>query len=285
VRKNREQDLPTDFWSLDLPRETRRYVPRLLAIAAVVRDPQAHGLELEPIANAPRFVELDVARQVDLSLAASLADIDPEELRRLNPGLLRSSTDPNVPHTILVPPEKAEVLAARLDGAHTALQRATGLEDSRVRADQTLAIPDSAARGPDRLAAAESPPPAAAPTRRSRAAEPVAAATHVVRPGETLWDIARTHKVNRHLLAEWNGLTPHDVLRPGQTLRLVARLPDQSSQAHSYRVVRGDSLYRIARRFGVTVRELRRWNALSGSALQPGQLLKLYPRTRVTTAL
>ena len=74
-------------------------------------------------------------------------------------------------------------------------------------------------------------------------------------------------------------------LRPGQTLLVAAAASPDPRKPYEYRVVPGDSLYRIARRFGVTVADLRRWNSLSGHYLRPGQILKLYARDKVTTAL
>jgi membrane-bound lytic murein transglycosylase D len=307
VRKNREEDLPTDFWSLDLPPETRRYVPRLLAIAEVVREPEAYGIELTPIPNRPQVVELEVPGRTDLNLVASLADIDLEELRRLNPGMLRSVTDPSGVHTLLVPMPVADTLADRLehmdpprrvgasyrvragdtlseiaqrfDTSVTDLMEINGLAGTHIRAGQQLRVPPSGVGGsPVSTASAE--PPGQLESSRPRPLK-----IHVVQPGDTLWDIARAHKVNHRSLAKWNGLSTRDTLHPGQTLHVGAVAPGSGAEPYSYRVESGDSLYRIARRFGVTVENIRRWNSLTGHHLRPGQVLKLYLREQVTTTL
>jgi len=97
IRRNRERGLPLDYWSLELPRETTRYVPRLLAVAQAVRTPDAYGIVLPAIPNQAQFTRVDLPGQIDLTVAARLGEIELEELRRLNPGFLHWATDPGPP--------------------------------------------------------------------------------------------------------------------------------------------------------------------------------------------
>jgi membrane-bound lytic murein transglycosylase D len=106
-----------DFFSLDLPAETRRYVPRLLALARLVAAPEAVGVELPEIPNEPYFAPVDVAYQVDLDRIADLAEIPRKELRALNPEYRRWATAPDGPRELLVPAadkERFEQLLAEL---------------------------------------------------------------------------------------------------------------------------------------------------------------------------
>ena len=304
IRRNRERGLPLDYWSLELPRETTRYVPRLLAVAQAVRTPDAYGIVLPAIPNQAQFTRVDLPGQIDLTVAARLGEIELEELRRLNPGFHRWATDPDGPHALLLPVESADTFSARLaqlpqqqritlhhyrikrgdtlggiaqrHGVSVEqLKKANNLRSTRVRVGRTLVIPV----GPGGGMLAESAP-AAATTRRTGPS-----AKHRVQPGDTLWGIARAHKVSHRHLADWNGLSVNDTLQPGQLLRLSAGSNDRANRSFSYRVRRGDSLDLIAQRFDVSVKELRRWNRLSGPHLQPGQQLTLYLRKPVTTAL
>ena len=86
VRRNLRAGKPTDFFSLKLPRETRSYVPRLLAVSAIVADPDSHGLTLKPIPDEPYFAATELDGQIDLALAADMAEVTLEELYLLNPG-------------------------------------------------------------------------------------------------------------------------------------------------------------------------------------------------------
>ena len=121
---------------------------------------------------------------------------------------------------------------------------------------------------------------------------------YVVKSGDSLWKIAKTHQVSHKQLAKWNGMAPGDPIRPGQKLVLwvdkqpapkkVSALDLQPSgiqSSVSYKVRRGDSLSRIAQRFSVSVNELKRWNALPDKYLQPGQRLKLYVDVTEQTTL
>ena len=80
IRKNLAAGKPTDFFSLKLPRETRAYVPKLLAMRRLVQDPAAHGLAFAPIPNKPYFVKVDVGGQIDLHVASELAELAKEEM-------------------------------------------------------------------------------------------------------------------------------------------------------------------------------------------------------------
>jgi membrane-bound lytic murein transglycosylase D len=90
IRKNKKKNLPTDYWSLKLPKETMTYVPRLLAISQVFANAHEIGLTLKPIANEPQLAEVRIDNQIDLAKAADMAGLTIEELYQLNPALVFS---------------------------------------------------------------------------------------------------------------------------------------------------------------------------------------------------
>lgn len=309
IRRNRAAGRPIDFFSLSLPRETRGYAPKLLALRDLVSDPGGHGIALESIANAPYLGVVEFDSQIDLALAAELAGMPLDELYLLNPGYNHWATDPQGPHRLVLPLDYTEDFARRVaevppaervswqryrvrrgDALSTiarrhrttvaALQRANELDGTLIRAGQHLLIP-AASRppgayklsAPQRLAATQ------ATQRDGQRFE------YTVRRGDSLWQIGREHGVGVRNLAGWNGMAPTDVLREGQ--KLVIWMPGDRTAATSgardtmrqltYTVRRGDSLSRISQRFRVSVNDLRRWNALHGQRyIQPGQRLVLY---------
>ncbi len=107
---------PQDFWGIKsyLPAETRTYVPRLLAIAAVVGDPAAHGVTLPEVRNHAQFAVVETGGQIDMALAARLAGIETDALYALNPGVNRWATDPEGPHRLLLPLDQAPLFATSL---------------------------------------------------------------------------------------------------------------------------------------------------------------------------
>ena len=107
IKRNKAAGRPTDFWSLTLPKETRAYVPKLLAMKRLVANPGDFGLEFSAIANQPYFDRVETLGQIDLKLAAEVAGITYEELFELNPAFHRWATDPSGPHYLLLPSDGA----------------------------------------------------------------------------------------------------------------------------------------------------------------------------------
>jgi len=320
IRSNKKRGKPTDFWTLDLPRETEGYVPRLLAIAQVIENPAKYGLSLSPLPNQPFFGTVNIEGQLDLALAAEMAEISIEELYRLNPGFNRWATDPQGPHRLNLPLEKIEGFSeqlAQLDPKSRVkweryqirsgdnlgsiarkygttigvLQQANQLKGNRIRAGRHLLIPVSTRHLNHYALSTEQRQTKLQNTQRGGSKT-----IHRVLKGDTLWDISRSHQVGPNELARWNGMSPKDTLQPGQKLvvwsrngsRLNTALPNsnpliKTRSSVRYRVRKGDSLHRIANRFNVTVTDLRKWNTLSGRYLKPGQRLQLYVDVREQT--
>lgn len=87
INRNAEQGLPTDYLSLNMPAETRHYVPKLHAMRNIVLNPQQFGLSLTPIENHPYFLSVPIKRDMDVALAAKLAEISLEDFKDLNPSM------------------------------------------------------------------------------------------------------------------------------------------------------------------------------------------------------
>lgn len=305
IKRNLAAGKPTDFFSLKLPRETRAYVPKLLAMRRIVADPTAHGLAFAPIPNEPFFAKVDVAGQIDLNVAAELAGLPKEELLALNPAFNHWVTDPDGPHYLLVPAaaatlfseavaalppeERVRVVYHRVRKGDTlggiahkygvsvaALRASNKIRGSIIHPGQDLLVA-AAPRGvdaPSLASTAESVRPAARRSTTNR---------HVVRRGETLWSIARTHGTTMDRLAATNGLARNGTLSIGQVLsipgtaRLASTDASSVSQAMTYVVRTGDTLSRIASKFRVRLNDLLGWNDLTKrSIIKPGQRLVMY---------
>jgi membrane-bound lytic murein transglycosylase D len=300
IKRNRRAGRPTDFWHLDLPQETSVYVPRLLAISAVIARAGHYGVKLSPVAPEPGFRLVDTHGQLDLGIAAELAEMESEALYRLNPGFNRWATHPEGPHRLAIPVEKTKVfednlaalpaasrvkwvrhrihrgetlshIARRYDTTVAVLRNSNAIRGSRIRAGAHLLVP-VAARDPARYAALN--------TIRQTSPTNGSKQVYRVKAGDSLWQIARRHKVKVGQLTVWNRLDS-GIIRPGQKLVIWkgGRTPHGggTTRSVSYTVRSGDSLYRISRKFSVSISQLREWNELpEGKYLQPGQRLKVY---------
>jgi membrane-bound lytic murein transglycosylase D len=284
------------FFALRLPRETRAYVPRLLALSAVVADPARHGITLPELSPERTFVTVETHGQFDLMKAAAVLELDLDTLYEWNPALNQWATPPDGPHALHVPMSLADVAQARISAVpedqrvqwlryevdqgdtlshiarrhHTdvaTLKRVNRLAGTRIRVGQALLIPKSS----DALAAY----PVA--DRRPEG-------DYLVQPGDSLWSIAREHRIAVATLVKANHIGPKEVLRVGQRLVIPGTTPVTAPAVSRdvvrkvrYGVRRGDSLSRIASKFNVAVRDLVRWNSLDvGKYLQPGQQLLIY---------
>lgn len=254
VSRNQRAKKRTDFWNLKLPLETRGYVPRLLAVAAIIDQPERYGLTLRSLPNRPYLARVPVDGQIDLAFAAYLAEINIEDMYRYNPAFNRWATDPEGPHYLLLPVETAEVFSQRiaqfpmeqrvrwesrhmLEGDTLAsvaraygttvdvLERVNNVKANKVRAGRDIVIPlsmhtlDAAALVPIEPVTpekiAEDTPPAPEKT------------TYVVQRGDTLFKIARKYEVNVKDLAEWNKMKSiHDSLVLGRTLLMWTQPPE-----------------------------------------------------------
>lgn len=242
---NRRRGKPTDFEHLRLKRETRHYVPKLMAMADIIRNPDKYGVKLADIPNEPYFARVDTGYQVDLGVVAKLVDLPVNELHMINPGYRRWATHPDGPHYLLVPADKKEALIEglsnlpeeeRIQWQHhvvkrgdtlgaigrrygvsvEALRAANKLRSNLLRVGQDLLIPISSRL----LTVAEIKSHPIATRVSQQHSKPI---IHRVRRGETLSSIARRYNVLVRQLTKWNLIDANDILRLGQKLKIWPR--------------------------------------------------------------
>ncbi len=313
VRKNKKLGKNTDFWSLDLPKETKAYVPKLLALVDLIKNPEQFNLDLYEIANKEVISQVDIKSQLDLAKAASLAELSLTELQRLNPGFNRWSTDPDGPHRLLLPKHKVDHFKQGLaklkkedrlawqrykirngdnlgyiaNKFHTdidLIRKVNNITGNQIRAGKHLLIP-VAAKSLDSYILSQDQRIAKKQAKPQQGFK----VTHKVVSGDNLWDLGQHYKVSSRNIAKWNGFAPRDTLKLGQKL-VIWQKPSPTSKAAktnysieqaiirniTYKVRNGDSFARIADKFNVRISDIERWNSLSRNKyLQPGQRLKL----------
>lgn len=103
MHRNAREGKPMDFWSLHLPKETRAYVPRLLALASIISNPGRYSITLPNIMDKPYLEQVDLGAPVNLAQAAQLANMNLNDLKQLNPGYSHMMTGPNGPYKLLLP--------------------------------------------------------------------------------------------------------------------------------------------------------------------------------------
>jgi membrane-bound lytic murein transglycosylase D len=114
VAKNQAKGLPTDYRSLKMPTETAYYVPKLQAIKNIIAQPQLFGITLDPIPNRPYFGTVELSNNMDIALAARLAEIPVEEFIALNPAYSRPVMPSAANSPLVLPAEKVQTFLANL---------------------------------------------------------------------------------------------------------------------------------------------------------------------------
>ena len=243
IAKNRKARKPTDYSSLKMPRETQHYVPKLQALKNILANPALYGIDLSPVPNEPYFTVVKEAPDIDLALAAKLAEMPVEAFVALNPGFSRPLIRSSAGSRIVLPadrvgvfhenlakqdrdslvswqvyePKRGETLAtiAKKHGLSLdELKRVNGVAKQSSRIPPVLVVPiDPEAT----QAAASLPIMYAAPIPERGAVRHV----HVVKRGDTLSSIAARYRVRVPDLKRWNDSSRF--LQIGQKIYIRAR--------------------------------------------------------------
>ena len=257
IRKNKAKNKNTDFWSLDLPKETRAYVPKLIALSQIVLNPEKYEIIFPNISDYPYFEKVDIGAQIDLAQAAKLAEIDISEVYQLNPGFNQWASSPLGPHRLLVPIENAATfrenlkslppekrinwqrysvqsgdslirIAKKFNTTPMLIRDINHLKSNMIKTKQKLLIP-TASKGANyydlsqenRLTKKQAQIQAKKGTQKI---------SYKVNAGDTMWDLSREHKVGLRELARWNGMAPTDPIKPGQQLIIWSKNNSIESQ-------------------------------------------------------
>ena len=278
IRRNKRAGKPTDFFSLKLPKETRAYVPKLLALRDIIEFPEKYDIQLDPIPNIPYFEQVKLDSQIDLALAADLADLPLDELYKLNSGYNRWATSPNGPYDLLLPVTHVDDFKAKLaelpadkrirwirhrvrngetlgtiaQKFHTSIRtikRVNRIRGKTIRAGRDLTIPvASRSLREYSLSANQRKSKLQNIPRQGRKV------SHIVQQGDTFWDLARYHRVDVRQLAKWNSMAPRDRLQAGQRLIIWSRRGSTVSSAMDFESLSAPPRRNITKRIGYRVR-------------------------------
>ena len=311
-RVHRRYGKTLDYWAMVkrrmLPRETRSFVPSILAAVIIFRNPERYGFWVEP--DPPlQFETIDLDEQVDLRVVAEEIDVQVADLFALNPELRRGITPfHDDDYQLKVPLGKADLLKKRL--ANLPKDRKVQVRHHKVKRGETLGLIAQRYRssvtaiaqvnrirnvhrlreGQDLLIPLAGGYSAASSARSVRPTSQQLPATHKVRRGETLGLIAQRYRSSVTAIAQANQIQDVHRLREGQNLLIPsaggnssARSVEPTSQQlpATHIVRRGDSLSRIAVRYRVSIRDLLLWNNLEvDQIIHPGQRIRILDNSR-----
>ncbi|WP_435929174.1 murein transglycosylase D [Dryocola sp. BD613] len=236
IKANKARGKGTDFWSLSLPRETKIYVPKMLALSDILKNSQKYGVRLPSTDESRALARVEVHNPVQLTQVAEMAGIPLTALKTFNAGVKTSTVGKNQRY-VMVPKKHADRLKASLASGEIAAVQPTLMAKNLSNAGGSKA--------------------------------------YKVRTGDTLSGIASRMGVSTKDLQSWNGIRGAHI-KVGQTLSINndgERLAQNDSI--TYKVRKGDSLSSIAKHHGVNIKDVLRWNEDTDN-LKPGDRLTLF---------
>jgi membrane-bound lytic murein transglycosylase D len=303
-----------DFWELSkykyLKRETRDYVPQMIAAALIAKDPETYGFIGIEYQEPLRYDKVKVPPVVDLQVIAKACEISIEALKDLNPELLRWCTPPDSPEyeikipfgakelflenfETLRPVQKFQFRTHRVRKGDT-LSRIARLyrvnvepilEINRVRKTKVLSIGTTLLIPVPMTQEVGSAPVVKKISQEKHQDGNAEEFIYTIKKGDSLWSIANEMGVNIGALSRWNNLNPKKKLVPGNKLKIRVvgdqTFPDEGIREMNgkeiiYVVKKGDTLWEIAKRYSVTIADIKTWNHLDGTnQIHPADKLKL----------
>ncbi|MGB0753880.1 MAG: LysM peptidoglycan-binding domain-containing protein [Candidatus Pseudothioglobus sp.] len=312
IDKNRNQGKRTDYWSLDLPKETEKYVPKLLALGKVLKNPERFNQKLIKIENKPYLEPINLESQFDLALIAQWTNLSIDEIYSFNPGLKRWATPEALPYKILLPVDvvgdfkeiltnqknrpkvswtrykvkegdSLSIIAQNFNTTINQIQSVNNINGSLIRANSYLIVP--LARESE---AYYSLSDVQREKSRLNATKNSDKLIYKVVSGDSLWKISRNFDVTVNDLVRWNKIVPTAPLSIGKELVILIDAKEKTELAKItntgidinrkivYTVRSGDNLSLIAQKYKVKVSQIRDWNDLNETdILQPGDKLTI----------
>lgn len=307
-----------DFWELSgkpyLRKETKNYIPKLLAVLLIAKQPEKYGFDELEWHDPLVYDTFTLPSSTDLEVIAKLCNVDYDTIKQFNPELKRWSTPPDSSdYQIRLPAETGPVFAEKyallpvseranyqrhkIKSGDTllALSKRYGVRISDIQRLNKISNPRALQIGTNLIVPLNPDHNGSRPLaelkddyKRSRRA------SYTVRSGDSLWEISRKFDVSEKQLRVWNRLGWSNVIRPGQRLLVSAQGKRSAPTAKTvvekgparkviYLVRSGDTLWGIGRQFSVETTQIRAWNNLSDNhVLQPGDKLTLLVRSSVS---
>lgn len=293
IKNSRQYSRNINFWTLPVPQETKAYVPRLLALAEIIKYPQRYRVTLPDIPHVPYFEEVNIGSQIDLNHAAKLAGISYKDLIKLNPGFNRWTTAPYKPFKLLIPadkvahfnrnlanvPEEKRVswtrhqvragdnlgsIARRYFTTVKLIRELNQLKSDKLKLGQYVLIPSTKNTA---VAAVKKP---VAPITDQPATAQSYKVLHIVQTGDTYQSLEKKYNVSAANIRLWNHIKGKKPLKTGSQLTIWKT----TVKYGVYIVKAGDNLSSIAKRNNTKVAVLTRLNpSINKKLLRPGQKL------------
>ena len=286
IKRNQRRGLNTDYWSLDLPIQTRNYVPKFIAIEELIINSDQYDIELPFIPYEPVVAKIEIPGQVEILTLSEYLNIKPELLYKLNAGYTKWASAPSEKSVFYIPIEQYDYfqtsenpfsdsnqinwishtvesgdslwsLARKYDTEVRIIREINFLENDLLSINTTLLIPLS----------------------KTESNNFIPYEMHIVSEGDSLWRLAKKYNLEVIDLARMNNIDVNSYLQLGQQLTIgnknIHRNMESKKRTILYSVKQGDNLYKISELFDVSVKSIKDINKFQEETLRPGQIIKI----------
>ena len=286
IKRNQRRGLNTDYWSLDLPIQTRNYVPKFIAIKELIINSDQYDIELPFIPYEPVVAKIEIPGQVEILTLSEYLNIKPELLYKLNAGYTKWASAPSEKSVFYIPIEQYDYfqtsenpfsdsnqinwishtvetgdslwsLARKYDTEVRIIREINFLENDLLSINATLLIPLS----------------------KTESNNFIPYEMHIVSEGDSLWRLAKKYNLEVIDLARMNNIDVNSYLQLGQQLTIgnknIHRNMESKKRTILYSVKQGDNLYKISELFDVSVKSIKDINKFQEETLRPGQIIKI----------
>ena len=286
IKKNQRRGLDTDFWSLDLPTQTRDYVPKFIALNELILNSNNYEIELPLIPYEPVVAKIEIPGQVEVLTLSEFLNIKPELLYKLNAGYTKWASAPSDKSIFYVPIEKYDyfqtsdnpfIKTNQVNWISHLVQRGDNLwslaskYDTEVRIIKEINFLNS-----DLLSINTT---LLIPLSKTESNNFIPYELHIVSEGDTLWSIAYKYNLEVKDLARMNSIRVDSYLQLGQQLSIgnknIHRNIESKKRTILYSVKQGDNLYKISELFDVSIKSIKDINKFKEDTLRPGQIIKI----------
>ena len=286
INQNKRRGMDTDFWSLNVPVQTKNYVPKYIALRELILNSDNYGIKLPLIPYEPVVKKISIPGQVEVLTLSEYLDIKPELLYKLNAGYTKWASAPENESVFYIPSEKYILfedednpfknsnqinwishivqsgdslwsLASKYDTEVKIIKKINYLNSDLLSINDTLLIPLS----------------------KSKSNNFIPYEMYIVSEGDTLWSIAKEYNIEIRDLSRMNSINENSYLQLGQQLSIgnknIHRNMESKKRTILYSVKQGDNLFKISELFDVSIRSIEEINNFKNATLMPGQIIKV----------
>ena len=286
INQNKRKGDQIDFWSLNVPSQTKNYVPKYIALKELILNSDNYGIKMPEIPFEPVVQKIIIPNQVEILSLSEYLEIKPELLYKLNAGYTKWASAPKDESVFYIPIEKYSLFQSEnnpfndineINWISHIVKRGDNLWDLAIKYDtEVKIIKEINYLNNDLLSIDDT---LLIPLGKTKSNNFIPYEMYIVSEGDSLWSISKKYNLEVRDLARMNSLNENEFLQLGQQLSIgnknIHRNMESKKRTILYSVKQGDNLYKISELFDVTIRSIEEINNFDEVTLMPGQIIKI----------